>query len=170
MSTVFGCLLKTPVKCVEGWDAQQRAQLLTLSLSLSVLIMVLSYIEDSGVVSGLAAEAVNRLSQDASVSLRLSVVSLHPESIRKAFEEQGIASGDDKAFKPHLTFLKLSRAPKLRKQVRRTRVCVCVCVCVLKNEDVFDLSNHKQILQSLSVALWKLSVSLSLTSYSVVFT
>lgn len=92
--------------------------------------MVLSYIEDSGVVSGLAAEAVNRLSQDASVSLRLSVVSLHPESIRKAFEEQGIASGDDKAFKPHLTFLKLSRAPKLRKQVRRTRVCAEERGCV----------------------------------------
>uniref|UniRef100_A0A673KEW9 A-kinase anchor protein 7-like n=1 Tax=Sinocyclocheilus rhinocerous TaxID=307959 RepID=A0A673KEW9_9TELE len=60
----------------------------------------------------------------------LTTLTLMAESVRKAFEERGIASGDDKAFKPHLTFLKLSRAPKLRKQVRRTCVCVCVCVCV----------------------------------------
>ncbi|XP_058611347.1 A-kinase anchor protein 7 isoform X2 [Onychostoma macrolepis] len=46
----------------------------------------------------------------------LTTLTLMAESIRKAFEEQGIVSGDDKAFKPHLTFLKLSRAPKLRKQ------------------------------------------------------
>ncbi|XP_016113259.1 A-kinase anchor protein 7-like [Sinocyclocheilus grahami] len=47
---------------------------------------------------------------------QLSVVSLHPESVRKAFEERSIASGGDKAFKPHLTFFKLSQAPNLRKQ------------------------------------------------------
>uniref|UniRef100_A0A8C1XIN1 A-kinase anchoring protein 7 n=1 Tax=Cyprinus carpio TaxID=7962 RepID=A0A8C1XIN1_CYPCA len=46
----------------------------------------------------------------------LSTLTFMAESVRKAFEERGIASGDDKAFKPHLTFLKLSRAPKLRKQ------------------------------------------------------
>ncbi|XP_043074908.1 A-kinase anchor protein 7-like isoform X2 [Puntigrus tetrazona] len=46
----------------------------------------------------------------------LTTLTLMAESIRKAFEERGILSGDDKAFKPHLTFLKLSRAPKLRKQ------------------------------------------------------
>ncbi|XP_052390640.1 A-kinase anchor protein 7 isoform X5 [Carassius gibelio] len=46
----------------------------------------------------------------------LSTLTLMAESIRKAFEERGIASGDDRAFKPHLTFLKLSRAPKLRRQ------------------------------------------------------
>lgn len=46
----------------------------------------------------------------------LTTLTLMAESVRKAFEERGIASGDDKAFKPHLTFLKLSRAPKLRKQ------------------------------------------------------
>ncbi|XP_073673018.1 A-kinase anchor protein 7 isoform X2 [Garra rufa] len=46
----------------------------------------------------------------------LTKLTLMAESVRQAFEEQGIASGDDKAFKPHLTFLKLSRAPKLRKQ------------------------------------------------------
>ncbi|KAL1254739.1 hypothetical protein QQF64_016968 [Cirrhinus molitorella] len=46
----------------------------------------------------------------------LTTLTLIAESVRKAFEERGIASGDDKAFKPHLTFLKLSRAPRLRKQ------------------------------------------------------
>ncbi|XP_056116557.1 A-kinase anchor protein 7-like isoform X3 [Rhinichthys klamathensis goyatoka] len=46
----------------------------------------------------------------------LNTLALIAESVRKAFEERGIVSGDDKAFKPHLTFLKLSRAPKLRKQ------------------------------------------------------
>ncbi|XP_058248767.1 A-kinase anchor protein 7 isoform X1 [Hemibagrus wyckioides] len=38
------------------------------------------------------------------------------DSVRKAFEEKGIPTGDQKAFKPHLTFIKLSRAPKLRHQ------------------------------------------------------
>ncbi|XP_076872696.1 A kinase (PRKA) anchor protein 7 isoform X2 [Brachyhypopomus gauderio] len=36
--------------------------------------------------------------------------------VRRAFEEKGIPSGDQKAFAPHLTFIKLSRAPKLRHQ------------------------------------------------------
>lgn len=38
------------------------------------------------------------------------------EAVRRTFVEQGIAVTDDKAFKPHLTFMKLSRAPKLRSQ------------------------------------------------------
>ncbi|XP_030638460.1 A-kinase anchor protein 7 [Chanos chanos] len=38
------------------------------------------------------------------------------EAVRKTFEENGIPSGDAKAFKPHLTFMKLSRAKKLRSQ------------------------------------------------------
>ncbi|KAJ8008995.1 hypothetical protein DPEC_G00084210 [Dallia pectoralis] len=38
------------------------------------------------------------------------------EVVRKTFEEKGLPSGDSKAFKPHLTFMKLSRAPKLRSQ------------------------------------------------------
>ncbi|XP_073711915.1 A-kinase anchor protein 7-like isoform X2 [Misgurnus anguillicaudatus] len=46
----------------------------------------------------------------------LSTLTQMAECVRKTFEEKGIASADDKAFKPHLTFLKLSRAPKLRKQ------------------------------------------------------
>ncbi|XP_012685408.2 A-kinase anchor protein 7 isoform X2 [Clupea harengus] len=38
------------------------------------------------------------------------------EAVRRTFLERGIAVTDDKAFKPHLTFMKLSRAPKLRSQ------------------------------------------------------
>ncbi|XP_039603396.1 A-kinase anchor protein 7 isoform X1 [Polypterus senegalus] len=38
------------------------------------------------------------------------------EVLRRAFEEKGILAGDSKDFKPHLTFMKLSRAPKLRSQ------------------------------------------------------
>ncbi|KAL6485528.1 hypothetical protein MHYP_G00049200, partial [Metynnis hypsauchen] len=37
-------------------------------------------------------------------------------SVRRAFEEKGVSSGDQKDFKAHLTFIKLSRAPKLRRQ------------------------------------------------------
>ncbi|KAL2082496.1 hypothetical protein ACEWY4_022314 [Coilia grayii] len=38
------------------------------------------------------------------------------EAVRRTFVERGIAVTDEKAFKPHLTFMKLSRAPKLRSQ------------------------------------------------------
>ncbi|XP_041108222.1 A-kinase anchor protein 7-like isoform X2 [Polyodon spathula] len=38
------------------------------------------------------------------------------ETLKKRFEEKGILVTDSKAFKPHLTFMKLSRAPKLRSQ------------------------------------------------------
>ncbi|XP_015214611.1 A-kinase anchor protein 7 isoform X2 [Lepisosteus oculatus] len=38
------------------------------------------------------------------------------EAVRKAFEGKGILAGDSRAFKPHLTFMKLSRSPKLRHQ------------------------------------------------------
>ncbi|MGH0134286.1 UNVERIFIED_CONTAM: hypothetical protein FKN15_009542 [Acipenser sinensis] len=39
------------------------------------------------------------------------------ETLKKRFEEKGILVTDSKAFKPHLTFMKLSKAPKLRSQV-----------------------------------------------------
>ncbi|TRY84445.1 hypothetical protein DNTS_035812, partial [Danionella cerebrum] len=45
----------------------------------------------------------------------LNTLSLMAECVRTAFEERGIVAADEKEFKPHLTFLKLSRAPKLRK-------------------------------------------------------
>ncbi|XP_033874337.1 A-kinase anchor protein 7-like isoform X1 [Acipenser ruthenus] len=38
------------------------------------------------------------------------------ETLKKRFEEKGILVTDSKAFKPHLTFMKLSKAPKLRSQ------------------------------------------------------
>ncbi|XP_062980744.1 A-kinase anchoring protein 7 isoform X2 [Elgaria multicarinata webbii] len=38
------------------------------------------------------------------------------EIVKKIFQEKGIFAGDDKTFKPHLTFMKLSKSPKLRKQ------------------------------------------------------
>ncbi|XP_048346600.1 A-kinase anchoring protein 7 isoform X2 [Sphaerodactylus townsendi] len=42
------------------------------------------------------------------------------EIMNKIFQEKGILAGDDKALKPHLTFMKLSKSPELRKQgVRR---------------------------------------------------
>ncbi|XP_066470694.1 A-kinase anchoring protein 7 isoform X2 [Tiliqua scincoides] len=36
--------------------------------------------------------------------------------VKKVFQENGIFTGDDRAFKPHMTFMKLSKSPKLRKQ------------------------------------------------------
>ncbi|XP_078256177.1 A kinase (PRKA) anchor protein 7 [Rhinoraja longicauda] len=38
------------------------------------------------------------------------------ETVRKRFQANGILIGDSRAFKPHLTFMKLSRAPKLHHQ------------------------------------------------------
>uniref|UniRef100_UPI00398F71E6 A-kinase anchor protein 7 isoform X2 n=1 Tax=Pristiophorus japonicus TaxID=55135 RepID=UPI00398F71E6 len=38
------------------------------------------------------------------------------ETLKTRFQANGILTGDSKAFKPHLTFMKLSRAPKLRHQ------------------------------------------------------
>ena len=39
------------------------------------------------------------------------------ELLRSRFEEQGLLQGDRRGFEPHLTFIKLSRASKLRSQV-----------------------------------------------------
>ncbi|XP_067149824.1 A-kinase anchoring protein 7 isoform X4 [Apteryx mantelli] len=41
------------------------------------------------------------------------------ETIKKIFQEKGILAGGDRAFKPHLTFMKLSKSPKLRKEVKK---------------------------------------------------
>ncbi|XP_029414001.1 A-kinase anchoring protein 7 isoform X4 [Nannospalax galili] len=37
------------------------------------------------------------------------------EMAKKTFQEKGILAGDSRGFKPHLTFMKLSKAPALRK-------------------------------------------------------
>ncbi|NWX72190.1 AKA7G protein, partial [Alca torda] len=41
------------------------------------------------------------------------------ETIRKIFQEKGILAGEERAFKPHLTFMKLSKSTQLRKQVKK---------------------------------------------------
>ncbi|XP_075925175.1 A-kinase anchor protein 7-like isoform X2 [Petromyzon marinus] len=46
----------------------------------------------------------------------MSILNEIAETIHTCFEEKGIAVADGKAFKPHLTFMKLSRASKLRRQ------------------------------------------------------
>ena len=39
------------------------------------------------------------------------------ETMKKIFQEKGISAGEERAFKPHLTFMKLSKSTQLRKQV-----------------------------------------------------
>ncbi|XP_029766906.1 A-kinase anchoring protein 7 isoform X3 [Terrapene carolina triunguis] len=41
------------------------------------------------------------------------------ETMKKIFQEKGILAGENRAFKPHLTFMKLSKSPELRKQVKK---------------------------------------------------
>ncbi|KAM9382637.1 A-kinase anchoring protein 7 [Phaethornis superciliosus] len=41
------------------------------------------------------------------------------ETMRKIFQEKGILAGEERSFKPHLTFMKLSKSPQLRKQVKK---------------------------------------------------
>ncbi|RMC12995.1 hypothetical protein DUI87_10524 [Hirundo rustica rustica] len=38
------------------------------------------------------------------------------ETMKKVFQEKGIMAGEERAFKPHLTFMKLSKSTELRKQ------------------------------------------------------
>ncbi|KAI4882698.1 hypothetical protein NFI96_022346 [Prochilodus magdalenae] len=54
----------------------------------------------------------------------LSTLSSIADSVRRVFEEKGVSPGDQKDFKPHLTFIKLSRAPKLRRQNQKTAFMV----------------------------------------------
>nr|XP_021396376.2 A-kinase anchoring protein 7 isoform X2 [Lonchura striata domestica] len=41
------------------------------------------------------------------------------ETMKKIFQEKGIMAGEGRAFKPHLTFMKLSKSTELRKQVKK---------------------------------------------------
>ncbi|XP_019375819.1 PREDICTED: A-kinase anchor protein 7 isoform X3 [Gavialis gangeticus] len=41
------------------------------------------------------------------------------ETMKKIFQEKGILAGENRAFKPHLTFMKLSKSPDLHKQVKK---------------------------------------------------
>ncbi|XP_051471516.1 A-kinase anchoring protein 7 isoform X2 [Apus apus] len=46
------------------------------------------------------------------------------ETMKKIFQEKGILAGEDRAFNPHLTFMKLSKSPELRKQVKKIDSCL----------------------------------------------
>lgn len=41
------------------------------------------------------------------------------ETAKRTFQEKGIFAGESRSFKPHLTFMKLSKAPELRRKVSR---------------------------------------------------
>ncbi|XP_009878465.1 PREDICTED: A-kinase anchor protein 7 isoform gamma [Charadrius vociferus] len=41
------------------------------------------------------------------------------ETMKKIFQEKGILAGEERAFKPHLTFMKLSKSTELRKEVKK---------------------------------------------------
>ncbi|XP_053829473.1 A-kinase anchoring protein 7 isoform X1 [Vidua macroura] len=41
------------------------------------------------------------------------------ETMKKIFQEKGIMAGEERGFKPHLTFMKLSKSTELRKQVKK---------------------------------------------------
>ncbi|NXI48993.1 AKA7G protein, partial [Chloroceryle aenea] len=41
------------------------------------------------------------------------------EIMKKVFQEKGILAGEERVFKPHLTFMKLSKSTQLRKQVKK---------------------------------------------------
>ncbi|XP_041279711.1 A-kinase anchoring protein 7 isoform X2 [Onychostruthus taczanowskii] len=41
------------------------------------------------------------------------------ETMTKIFQEKGIMAGEERAFNPHLTFMKLSKSTELRKQVKK---------------------------------------------------
>ncbi|NWU67700.1 AKA7G protein, partial [Pterocles burchelli] len=41
------------------------------------------------------------------------------ETLKKIFQEKGILAGEERAFKPHLTFMKLSKSTQLRKEVKK---------------------------------------------------
>ncbi|NXP16011.1 AKA7G protein, partial [Thinocorus orbignyianus] len=41
------------------------------------------------------------------------------ETMKKIFQEKGILAGEERAFKPHLTFMKLSKSTQLLKQVKK---------------------------------------------------
>ncbi|XP_065488846.1 LOW QUALITY PROTEIN: A-kinase anchoring protein 7 [Caloenas nicobarica] len=41
------------------------------------------------------------------------------DTMKKIFQEKGILTGEERTFKPHLTFMKLSKSTQLRKQVKK---------------------------------------------------
>ncbi|NWX32422.1 AKA7G protein, partial [Notiomystis cincta] len=41
------------------------------------------------------------------------------DAMKKIFQEKGVMAGEERSFKPHLTFMKLSKSPELRKEVKK---------------------------------------------------
>ncbi|KAG8510849.1 A-kinase anchor protein 7 isoform gamma [Galemys pyrenaicus] len=54
-----------------------------------------------------------KLAEGDHISLLLEMAA----AAKKTFQEKGILAGENRSFKPHLTFMKLSKAPGLRKKV-----------------------------------------------------
>ncbi|XP_037750726.1 A-kinase anchoring protein 7 isoform X2 [Chelonia mydas] len=113
------------------------------SLHVTLLVMHLSSEEEVGIAVGALLEskdAVEELLQGKHLDLSFQgidhfrnevvfvkfAVSDHTamlteisETMKKIFQEKGILAGEDRACKPHLTFMKLSKSPELRKQVKK---------------------------------------------------
>ncbi|XP_043366907.1 A-kinase anchoring protein 7 isoform X4 [Dermochelys coriacea] len=113
------------------------------SLHVTLLVMHLSSEEEVGIAVGALLEskdAVEELLQGKHLDLSFQgidhfrnevvfvkfAVSDHTaalkeisETMQKIFQEKGILAGENRAFKPHLTFMKLSKSPELRKQVKK---------------------------------------------------
>ncbi|XP_075780293.1 A-kinase anchoring protein 7 isoform X3 [Pelodiscus sinensis] len=113
------------------------------SLHVTLLIMHLSSEEEVGIAVGAFLEskaAVEELLQgkhldlsfqgidhfknevvfvDFASSDHIATLMEIAETMKKIFQKKGLLAGENRALKPHLTFMKLSKSPKLRKQVKR---------------------------------------------------
>ncbi|XP_035755659.1 A-kinase anchoring protein 7 isoform X3 [Egretta garzetta] len=57
------------------------------------------------------------------------------ETMKKIFQEKGILAGEERAFKPHLTFMKLSKSTQLRKQLDIPDRCLVLIIMKVKKID-----------------------------------
>uniref|UniRef100_A0A8C5TD04 A-kinase anchoring protein 7 n=1 Tax=Malurus cyaneus samueli TaxID=2593467 RepID=A0A8C5TD04_9PASS len=113
------------------------------SLHVTMLVMHLSSKEEIGIAVGALSDSkvfVNNLLKGKRVDLsfrgidhfrnQVGFVSLAEndhttllkeiaDTMKKIFQEKGIMAGEERAFKPHLTFMKLSKSAELRKEVKK---------------------------------------------------
>ncbi|XP_037750727.1 A-kinase anchoring protein 7 isoform X3 [Chelonia mydas] len=80
------------------------------SLHVTLLVMHLSSEEEVGILLLVVGQ------ETRSPEMRMLI---DKETMKKIFQEKGILAGEDRACKPHLTFMKLSKSPELRKQVKK---------------------------------------------------
>ncbi|XP_038252824.1 A-kinase anchoring protein 7 isoform X3 [Dermochelys coriacea] len=80
------------------------------SLHVTLLVMHLSSEEEVGILLLVVGQ------ETRSPEMRMLI---DKETMQKIFQEKGILAGENRAFKPHLTFMKLSKSPELRKQVKK---------------------------------------------------